>query len=55
MPLEYANPKVLVDTQWVEDHLAVPHISVSQADYHFKVIFVKLDYQRYFKKKEIVA
>jgi hypothetical protein len=41
--LEYANPQVLVDTQWTEDHLAVAHISASEADYHLKCDSVKLD------------
>jgi hypothetical protein len=53
-PLDCANPQVLVDIQWVDDHLVFPYISASYADYHFKVIG-KFDYQRYFKKKDITV
>jgi len=31
--LEYAHPEVLVDTQWVEDHLKDPKIRVAEVDY----------------------
>jgi hypothetical protein len=35
-PLEYVNPQVLVDTQWVEDQLTISHASVTKPDYHLK-------------------
>jgi thiosulfate/3-mercaptopyruvate sulfurtransferase len=31
--LEYAHPEVLVDTQWVEDHLKDPKVRVAEVDY----------------------
>jgi thiosulfate/3-mercaptopyruvate sulfurtransferase len=31
--LEYARPEVLVDTQWVEDHLKDPKVRVAEVDY----------------------
>jgi thiosulfate/3-mercaptopyruvate sulfurtransferase len=31
--LEYAHPEVLVDTQWVEDHLNDPKVRVAEVDY----------------------
>lgn len=31
--MEYAHPEVLVDTQWVEDHLKDPKIRVAEVDY----------------------
>ena len=34
--LEYVNPQVLVDTQWVEDRLAILHVSVTEPDYQVK-------------------
>src|ERR1044072_8550593 len=30
---EYAHPEVLVDTQWVEDHLNDPHVRIAEVDY----------------------
>ena len=29
-PLEYVNPQVLVDTQWVEDQLTILHVPVTK-------------------------
>jgi thiosulfate/3-mercaptopyruvate sulfurtransferase len=31
--LEYVHPEVLVDTQWVEDHLKDPKVRVAEVDY----------------------
>lgn len=31
--MEYAHPEVLVDTQWVEDHLKDPKVRVAEVDY----------------------
>lgn len=31
--MEYAHPEVLVDTQWVEDHLNDPKVRVAEVDY----------------------
>jgi thiosulfate/3-mercaptopyruvate sulfurtransferase len=31
--LDYAHPEVLVDTQWVEDHLKDPKVRVAEVDY----------------------
>jgi hypothetical protein len=53
--LEYANPQVLVDTQWTEDHLAVAHISASEADYHLKCDSCKIRLAKNSKEREITA
>ena len=34
--LEYVHPEVLVDTQWVEDHLNDPKIRIAEVDYDRK-------------------
>jgi hypothetical protein len=31
--LEYVHPEVLVDTQWVEDHLNDPKVRIAEVDY----------------------
>ncbi|MCC2648537.1 MAG: cysA 3 [Nitrososphaeraceae archaeon] len=31
--MEYVHPEVLVDTQWVEDHLKDPKVRVAEVDY----------------------
>lgn len=31
--MEYAHPEILVDTQWVEDHLKDPKVRVAEVDY----------------------
>ena len=31
--MEYANPNVLVDTQWVEDHLDDSKVRMTEVDY----------------------
>lgn len=31
--MEYAHPEVLVDTQWVEDHLKNPATRIAEVDY----------------------
>ena len=31
--MEYANPNVLVDTQWVEDHLEDINVRIAEVDY----------------------
>jgi hypothetical protein len=31
--LEYVYPKLLVDTQWVEDHLNDPKVRIAEVDY----------------------
>jgi len=54
-PLKYANPQVLVDTQWAEDHLAVAHISASEADYHLKCDSCKIRLAKNSKEREITA
>ena len=30
---EYAHPEVLVDTQWIEDHLNDPNVKIAEVDY----------------------
>jgi thiosulfate/3-mercaptopyruvate sulfurtransferase len=34
--LEYVHPEVLVDTQWVEDHLNDPKVRIAEVDYDRK-------------------
>jgi thiosulfate/3-mercaptopyruvate sulfurtransferase len=34
--LEYVHPEVLVDTQWVEDHLKDPKVRIAEVDYDRK-------------------
>ena len=31
--MEYAHPEVLVDTQWVEDHLKDSNVRIAEVDY----------------------
>ena len=31
--LEYSHPEVLVDTQWIEEHLNDPNIRIVEVDY----------------------
>jgi len=38
--LEYAHPEVLVDTQWVEDHLKDPKVRVAEVDYDPKANYM---------------
>jgi thiosulfate/3-mercaptopyruvate sulfurtransferase len=33
---DYAHPEVLVDTQWVEDHLKDPKVRIVEVDYDEK-------------------
>jgi thiosulfate/3-mercaptopyruvate sulfurtransferase len=40
MSLEYAHPEVLVDTQWVEDHLKDPKVRVAEVDYDPKANYM---------------
>ncbi len=30
---EYAHPEVLVDTQWIEDHINDPNVKIGEVDY----------------------
>ena len=38
--MEYAHPEVLVDTQWVEDHLKDPKVRVAEVDYDPKANYM---------------
>jgi thiosulfate/3-mercaptopyruvate sulfurtransferase len=38
--LEYVHPEVLVDTQWVEDHLKDPKVRVAEVDYDPKANYM---------------
>ena len=31
---QYAHPEVLVDTQWIEDHLNDPNVKIAEVDLH---------------------
>jgi len=36
--IEYSHPEVLVDTQWVEEHLNDPNIRIVEVDYDSQAI-----------------
>ncbi|MFL6357555.1 MAG: hypothetical protein ACJ71C_13480, partial [Nitrososphaeraceae archaeon] len=38
--LAYVHPEVLVDTQWVEDHLKDPKVRVAEVDYDREANYV---------------
>jgi thiosulfate/3-mercaptopyruvate sulfurtransferase len=38
--LAYAHPEVLVDTQWVEDHLKDPKVRIAEVDYDSKANYM---------------
>ena len=38
--IEYSPPEVLVDTQWVEEHLNDPNIRIVEVDYVLLLISI---------------
>jgi len=39
--LEYVHPEVLVDTQWVEDHLTDRNVRIAEVDYDSSANYIQ--------------